>query len=501
MRAGKNLLMGMAGSIWNALLNLAVVPIYLRYLGVDAYGLVGVLVTLQFLFQILDLGIAPTVNREVARGTALGNLATARTLVHSLAFVYWGTALFIAIIVSALSGLLSEYWVHSDKLPPSTIRLALMLMGAVIAGRWPVGLYLAAVSGAHRLASGSLVTMLYSTVNALGAIAILAFVSKTIQALFIWQALTAILYAIGMRWLAWRVLGGTGTTSFEVASLRRIWRFSAGMFAVTVAGALFTQIDKMILSRMLGLADFGIYTLAGTIAGALGLFTTPVFNVIYPNFAALVAAGQPEKLRRNYRIASRMTSAVLFSTAIVLAVLSKNVIALWTGNPAIAAKAAPIVSLLVFGTALNGVLTVTHALQLAYGMTKLPLVINAVLLVVAMPAIISLVYFYAGPGGAAAWLFLNVLYGILSLLLTHLTILKTFNAMLAFWDIVAPALVASAAGVAVYAANALFHMPDAVAVVFGALIGILAIIASVLSYAPARETVAINRRNIIGYSL
>ena len=42
-------------------------PFYIKLLGIEAYGLVGFYVTLLAALQVLDLGISPTINREMAR--------------------------------------------------------------------------------------------------------------------------------------------------------------------------------------------------------------------------------------------------------------------------------------------------------------------------------------------------------------------------------------------------------------------------------------------------
>ena len=80
MRADKNLIAGVASSLWSASLALAVVPLYLRYLGIEAYGLIALFITAQALLQLLDMGLAPTMNREVAKAKALGSTTSAATL-------------------------------------------------------------------------------------------------------------------------------------------------------------------------------------------------------------------------------------------------------------------------------------------------------------------------------------------------------------------------------------------------------------------------------------
>jgi hypothetical protein len=61
LQTARNYLAGLSNSIWSALVTLAVVPFYLKYLGIEAYGLVGFLVFTQGIVQLLDVGLGPTI--------------------------------------------------------------------------------------------------------------------------------------------------------------------------------------------------------------------------------------------------------------------------------------------------------------------------------------------------------------------------------------------------------------------------------------------------------
>ena len=141
MTLKRNLLAGLGNSAWSALVGLAAMPFYLKYLGIEAYGLIGFFVTTQAVLSLLDMGMAPTINREVARCSATGNLNEAGKLLHTLAVVYWIMAGLIALVILALAPLIAGYWLQSKQLLPETISHAVMLMGLVLACRWPIGLY------------------------------------------------------------------------------------------------------------------------------------------------------------------------------------------------------------------------------------------------------------------------------------------------------------------------------------------------------------------------
>lgn len=438
MRLGRNLLAGLANSIWTAILTLAVVPLYLSHLGIEAYGLIGFFATTQALFQILDLGLAPTINREVARNAAVGNVRAVGALLHTLEIIYWGVACMIAIVIAALASPIADHWLQSKALPRDTVVQAVMLMGVIVSCRWPIGLYKGALMGAERLTVVSYINIGMLTLGNLGAVVVLAVLSPTIQAFFIWQAAVGLVYALTIRRAAWRAVGRPSILRFNVGELKRIWRFSAGMSGVAVSAVILMQLDKIILSGILNLEEFGSYSLAALLASSLYVLLTPVFNVISPRMASLVATGETEKLIDLYRLGTRLFLAVLFPLAITAAVCSIDLVYLWTDDLKLAVSIAPAISFFLVGTALNGVMHFPYALQLAYGKTHLPLMINAILMIALIPMIIFLALRYGTVGGAAAWALLNSLYLLVGTWLTHRSLLKGIGFKWLFGDVAIP---------------------------------------------------------------
>lgn len=428
MKLSSNLLAGLTNSVWSALIGLAVVPFYLKYLGIEAYGLIGFFITTQAVLGLLDMGMSPTINREVARCSAQGDLKEAGKLLHTLAVVYWCTAGAIALLILLFGSWIAEYWLKSRQLPSQTITHAVMLMGLVVACRWPIGLYQGALIGAQRLTVSSGINMVMATISSLGAVSVLAFVSPTIEAFFIWQACVGLVYAIAMREAAWRIIGKLSELKFDVDKLKSVWRFTAGMSGIGLMAVVFTQLDKVILSKMLGLEEFGHYMLATVVVSGLYVLINPVFNVIYPRMSALVVGNDKEKLTELYRLGTRMLAAVLFPIAMVLVVFAKDLVFVWTDNLSIASSVAPVIALLAIGSALHGVMYFPYALQLAYGMTSLSLTINAILMILLVPLIVFFALTYGALGGAMAWLVLHLLYLLLGTWLTHRTLLKGLGA-------------------------------------------------------------------------
>jgi len=423
MRIGRNLVAGLGGSIWTALVGLAVIPFYVRYLGLEGYGLIGFLATAQAVIQILDLGLAATVNREVARGTGSGDLAQARALLHTLAAIYWVMAGVIAMVIALLSPVVAGHWLRADGLSADSLTGVVMLMALVIACRWPGQLYQGALLGAQRIVISSALNVALVTLGSGGAVVVLAFVSPSMQAFFLWQVGVGFAYVLAARAASWRILGRE-RVRYDREQFSRIWRFSAGVSGITVAGIVLSQIDKLVLSKMLGLSEYGQYMLAVAIAGTLYLFSAPFFNALYPRFSVLVHSGDTVRLADTYRLSTRLLGAILFPVAMLFSVFSQDLVQAWTGDPALAQSVGSLLPLLAIGTALHCVMHVPYALQLAHGMTRLPLTISALLLIAIVPLTILLASAHGAYGGALAWLALHALYLVLGAWMTHRHLLK-----------------------------------------------------------------------------
>lgn len=75
-------------------MSLAFIPIYVKYLGIEAYSLIGIFAILQAWLGLLDLGMRPALGRDMGRFT--GGALDAQSIRNLL--------LSIEVIVIAISG-------------------------------------------------------------------------------------------------------------------------------------------------------------------------------------------------------------------------------------------------------------------------------------------------------------------------------------------------------------------------------------------------------------
>lgn len=433
-----------AGAGWSAAIQLACVPLYIKFMGIEAYGLVGFYLMLQAMIQVLDLGLSPTMNREMARCSVQPEKAAeARDLVRTLEAGYWVIGLAIGTVILAAASPIAKHWIKASAIPVHDVQQAVMLMGVLAVFQWPVSFYQGGLMGLHRQVLFSVLKIVMVTLSHGGAVLILWLVSPTIRAFLLWQVLVSVLYAMLIALFLWTSLPPSGRAPrFDPNVVRNIWRFAAGVSGITLIGLILTQLDKVFLSKLLNLKMFGYYMLAWVVANGLWLITSAVFNVVFPRLSALVAMGDEDKLKLSYHRGSQLMAVLVLPVAAVLSLFSFDILRLWTGSGETALHAAPVVSILVIGSAINGLLHLPYALQLACGWTRLSLLAGLISIAVAIPAIFLMATHYGGVGAATVWAGLNVLTALSVVPLMHRRLLKG-ETWLYFGDIGFPLLCAT----------------------------------------------------------
>lgn len=396
---------------WAALIGLMVVPVYVRFLGIEAYGVVGFFTSIQALITFFDLGLGATLIRELSR--LAGNreqLPYVRDLTCTFETTYFLVAGMICLGLFFLAPPIAHHWLQVDALPPEEISRALALGAFTLALQWPAGLYGSGLAGLQRQTQLGMATALFATLRAaltLGALAL----QPGLESFFWGQIIGALLQSWSMRILVWRNLSLPAHRPVPRPQLlKSTLGFAGGMTGITLTSIVLTQMDKMILSHSLSLAEFGIYSLSSTFAFGLYVLVGPMFTVMYPRFTALLHRGDEVAVADAYHASSQLMALLVIPLAATIAAFSQHVLYTWTGDAAVSERGAMVLALLISGNAFNGIMNMPYALQLASGWVSLTLWVNLGAIMLMLPAVWWFALHYGAIGGAAVWFALNLGY-------------------------------------------------------------------------------------------
>ncbi len=421
-----NIISNFIGNGWGAFLSIFFVPIYLRYIGAEGYGLIGIFASLQVVLSLLDSGLSTTLNKEIARLSVLPDTQQQiKNLVKTLGTVYWGLSIIAGIIALGLSPLIANYWVQPKALSISTITYAFILLSGSIIFQLPSGFYSGGLMGLHRQVLLNIIKIAFSTIRSFGSVFILIYISNSVLVFFGWALIVNIIQAFTLRYYLWANLPSTTIMAiFDKKELDKIWKFAFGMMGISLTSIFLTQIDKIILSKILSLENFGYYTIACSLGLMLYQFIIPLTQSYFPKFSNLVSLKKEIELKDLYHQACQLISLFVFPATLVLIFFSKELIFIWTNSSITSEHTWLITSIYAFGTGINGLMNIPYLLTLSYGWTRLGLYQNIFFSVLMIPLTIFLALNYGAIGGAITWAIINTLYFFITPIIIHRKILK-----------------------------------------------------------------------------
>jgi len=186
-----NALANFGGQFFAAALVLVLAPAYIDALGLEAWGLVGILAMLSVWFNLLDVGLTPAISRELAaRGQ--GNAAAARAaagLVRCVEWIYLAVVISVISVVALAASSVATGWLNLSVLQAGPAGQALMLIGVVVGLRLYENIYRAVLTGLEELLVLNLLSSVFALLRWGGGLAfILTFGPPNVVDLFAWQA-------------------------------------------------------------------------------------------------------------------------------------------------------------------------------------------------------------------------------------------------------------------------------------------------------------------------
>lgn len=430
-----------AANVVTAAVFIISVPLVLRYIGVEAYGLVGIFVAIQGIVMVLDLGLNVAITRQFA--TRSGEVWS---LLRTSEVVYWMITGIAGLMWLAVAGWVSAY-VNPQGLSSETVYRSFLVMGIPLVLQFPISLYSAGLFGLQRQALVSGISTSFAIARYLGVVAALIYISASPETYFAWHGLIVALqvpvFALALRS---SMPKSDDSPKFDVSLLTTQWKFVAGIGGVTLASVLLLQTDKFVVARMFPLETFGFYALAATVAGGLQWLVQPVFRAFFPRLSQMAETGDRDKLTMLYHQGCQLMAIIVLPVSTVCAYFTWELMMFWQRDLTAAENSSPSLRFLMAGGAVNALLFVPYALQLAHSSTRLQLFTLFGGLAASIPLTITFASYWGPEGAAAAWLLVNLVFLSVMVPLTHQRFLNGETKRWAIRDVLLPILAAVTSG-------------------------------------------------------
>jgi O-antigen/teichoic acid export membrane protein len=401
---------------------------------------------LQAWFSLLDMGMTPTLNREMARYSAgAHSVQSIRDLLRTLEIICFAMALLIGVTIWLAADWVANHWLHANKIPLETIAQAIFIMGIVVGLRLLEGFYRSAIMGLEKQVWLGIATSVLATIRSAGAVAVLVWIKSDIESFFVWQCLISIFAMITFMLYLYNCLPKSSKTArFSWLQLKSISRFAGGMMFITLQAVLLMHLDKIILSRILTLEMFAYYSLAAMVIGVFFQMVDPVIHACFPRFTDLITRNKMAALIKLFHQNAQFISILVMPIALMLLFFSEPILLLWIGNLQLAQTVAPMMSLMALGSMFNSFMHLPVMLSFSYNWVGFAISQNTVAIIFLIPAIFWASLNYGGIGVAWIWLILNSCYFLISAQFFYKRLLSSEKYHWYCYDIIFPLISALA---------------------------------------------------------
>ena len=407
MRASLKLSLGvnLVGRTWAVAVAFLATPIYLHWLGRENFGLVAFCLLLQAVLGFVSAGLSDSANRKTS---AVEKDGPAAVVEQQFAFLHlaWLVGLGLGVVVAGLSGWLAHHWLQLDQIGAGSAQRAILLMAVVMALQVPIDLYIGIFLGARHHVAANFALAGTATMRALVSVGAVIFIAPTITVFFIAQIAASLIAVVVCHVALRRGARGQAKPAWRTtwSNVRASLDFSRGMTAVTFSGMLLGLADRIVLSRFLRLDEFGVYSIAVTLANLLYFLISPVSATFYPEFSRCIAQEQKDRLIQLYHQACQCIAVLVLPAGKILVFFGREVLGVWTLNSAIATEAAPVVALLVAVRMIGALNTIPYAVQFAHGWFSLVLGSNVAAIILLLPVLCYLAIHFGAIGAATGYL-------------------------------------------------------------------------------------------------
>jgi O-antigen/teichoic acid export membrane protein len=333
------------GRSWSFLITLLLTPYILSRLNVADFGAWVLLTILISSFNLLDLGLGFAFVRYIAAYYTYEDYENINKVIFS-GLAFYG----LLGVVGIAAGLLIERpLLEALRITASNNTYLLILLTCAVSN---IGsMYLSVLKGMQRMDKQNSIEITMSVLNVIGTVCFLEMgfgifglaLNALINALLgIVLSFTTVKRSIPKISLGW---------NFERKLLQEMFGYGLKISVSRVGNLICFQADKLIVSRVLGLAAVSFYEVAARMAGFMRAVPLVFLSALIPATSELGARKDDETIERTYLMVSKYIAILTVAAAAFLVLDADSIVRLWLG-PSFA-QSAVLIQVLAIGYGAN----------------------------------------------------------------------------------------------------------------------------------------------------
>ncbi len=325
--------------VLTTLLSLFSLPLTIRYLGPERYGVWVTVISTTTWVALLEFGVTDTLTNTISASHASGDRDTAARHTTNALLITLSFA-FLLFTVGALA------WPHiqwtwfftaSDTVSSAEIRQTAAIAGTLILFAPTCNIGTRILSGYQQTYAANLVTAAGAVVSMTGLLTgiwlrapmpilflcTMAFIPLSGMGTLVWVTV------IGKPWLRPRI------RYLNIALTSQLLSTGAPYFLIQIAGIVVFSTDNIVVGHFLGASQVTRYSVAMSLVMYAQLVPSFLSPSLWASYAEANARGDQAWIRRTYRWTMRSSMVFICAVLLLVAAFGRPVIRVWAGQAAV----------------------------------------------------------------------------------------------------------------------------------------------------------------------
>jgi O-antigen/teichoic acid export membrane protein len=321
-----NTFSGVLSKLLPIVLSLILMPQILEIVGFEAFSILGYIAIFTQIFGFFDLGLSTLILKKIAQNNQ--NKVSNEIVTIEWLYVIIGFLIFFLILL--FSQYLTSYWIPFQSLNGIPIQSYFILIGLLMFAQWPISLYHNALFGFDKQILANFIYLVISILKiSIGYFIVL----KTTS---IWYFIVFQIVMVSFHLLILNLIFNLKLIKFKIRwsifyqNIKNLKSWILPFLVIGVSVLIATDLDKLLISKLLTVKEFALFSLIMPIVSGIFLINTNIKTATFPQISKDVISNSNTFLNfytyQNYYIFISLPILV-FSM-----VSSKSFIWIWTRN-------------------------------------------------------------------------------------------------------------------------------------------------------------------------
>lgn len=377
------------------------IPLLIKHIGTDKFGMVTIAWMLIGYFSLFDFGIGRALTQLISQRLAERKETTVLSLIWTGNLLILGLGVIASLVLILLCDSIVYHWLNI----PESLRIEAAQGLLMIAPAIPLTVFATGTRGVleayQEFRAINLLRIPLGIFMFAAPVLVLPF-STSLVAISFALMLTRLITAIAFLWLCTKKVPSFWQVRFDRQQIPVLFGFGGWMTVSNVISPIMVQMDRFFIGSLLTISAVTYYTTPYEVIIKLLIIPAAIAGVAFPDFARMYGNKLWAEIRATYRKAVKY-SLVVALPALIAIIGAPLFLRLWL-NETFAEQSSLVLKILAVGVFINGLAHIPYALLQGMGKPHITAVLHILELIVYIPLLLFFIKQYGINGAALAWL-------------------------------------------------------------------------------------------------